>query len=126
VATDSTSPQDAPDASGGTGSVLETLMQVVESRRSQRPGNSYVVQLLDGGAARIGAKVQEEAAEVAQAAVELQADTSHLVHEVADLLFHTLVLLGWAGLTLSDVEAELKRRLGTSGLQERAGRGDSA
>ncbi len=103
--------------------VLERLIEVIESRRHERPEGSYVVELLDGGATAIGAKVREEAAELAEAAKQLQkGQTGHLVHEAADLLFHMLVLLGWAGVPFGNVEAELETRFGIGGLQERAAR----
>jgi len=105
--------------------VLARLMDVIESRRRQRPSGSYVVELLDGGAARIGDKVQEEAAELAEAAAQLETThTQSVIHEAADVLFHTLVLLCWAGVSLTEVEAELDRRFGTGGLHERAMRQD--
>lgn len=103
--------------------ILPRLMEVIESRRRERPSGSYVVELLDGGAERIGGKVTEEAAELAEAARHLQRrQTGPLVHEAADLLFHMLVLLGWADVPFSAVEDELEKRFGIGGLQERDAR----
>jgi phosphoribosyl-ATP pyrophosphohydrolase len=86
-----------------------------------------VATLLRGGIDKIGGKLIEEARELvdaAQSTDRLLSDEarSHLVHEAADLLFHTLVLLSWADLSLDDVRTELKRRHGTSGLAEKAQR----
>ena len=78
---------------------------------------------MKGGAAAIGAKIIEEAAEVVEASDEPgDSGREHLVKEVADLVFHASVLLGYRDLDWSDVEAELKRRFGTSGLVEKASR----
>jgi len=98
-------------------SVLDQLWDTVVSRRNDRPDNSYVVSLLDGGA---GEKVIEEAAELVEAAAG--ADRDHVVHEAADLLFHAVVLLATTEAELGDVYAELERRFGTSGLEEKAQR----
>ena len=85
---------------------------------------SYVVTLLEGGVPAIGAKVVEEAAEVVEAADEAgEEGRRHLVREVADLLFHTLVLLGRRDIPLAEVEAELARRFGIGGIEEKELRG---
>ncbi len=79
-----------------------------------------MVSLLQGGTPKIGAKIVEEAGEVVAAADEAgDAGRAHLVHEVADLLFHTLVLLGHRDIPWFDVEAELARRFGVSGIVEK-------
>ena len=73
---------------------------------------------------KIGAKITEEAGEVVAAAAEPgDAGRAHLVHEVADLIFHTLVLLGLHDIPWADVEAELARRFGVSGIAEKEARG---
>ena len=78
---------------------------------------------MTGGASRIGAKIIEEAAKVVEAAGEPgAAGREHLVKEVADLVFHSMVLLGYKDLHWDDVESELARRSGTSGLAEKAAR----
>jgi phosphoribosyl-ATP pyrophosphohydrolase len=106
-------------------SVVEALEAVIAERKTQAPGSrSYVRSLLDGGLAAIGAKVVEEAAEVVEAAGEAgEEGRAHLAREVADLLFHTLVLMGHCDLPFEAVEAELARRIGISGLDEKASRG---
>ena len=104
--------------------ILAALMDVIAERKSRPPGErSYVVSLLQGGPPKIGAKIVEEAAEVVEAAGEPgEAGREHLVKEVADLLFHTLVMLGHHEIPWSDVEAELARRFGVSGIVEKESR----
>ncbi len=106
-------------------SILADLMSVIAERKSRPPGErSYVAKLMQGGVARIGSKINEEAGEVVEAAEEPGLEgRSHLVHEVADLVFHTLVLLGYKEIPWSDVEAELARRFGISGIDEKESRG---
>jgi phosphoribosyl-ATP pyrophosphohydrolase len=105
-------------------SIVLSLMEVIAARKSNPPAErSYVVSLLQGGVPKIGAKIVEEAGEVVAAAAEPGPDgRAHLVHEVADLLFHTLVLLGHHDIVWSDIESELGRRFGTSGIAEKASR----
>lgn len=77
-----------------------------------------------GGVARIGAKIVEEAAEVVEAGDEPgDAGRTHLVKEVADLVFHAMVLLGYRDTAWDEVEAELARRFGISGIAEKESRG---
>ena len=108
-------------------SVFHRLMAVIEDRKRTRPEGSYTTRLLEGGLETIGAKVREESAEVVEAAAESGADAhQHVVHEAADLVYHLLVLLAYQGVPLAEVEAELRRRFGTSGLDEKATRGESS
>jgi phosphoribosyl-ATP pyrophosphohydrolase len=104
--------------------ILAALAEVIAQRKAHPPaGRSYVVQLLEGGAGKIRAKVVEEAAEVFEAAAEAGDEgRTHLVREVADLVFHLLVLLGHRDVPWSEVEAELTRRFGVSGLDEKESR----
>ncbi len=93
---------------GATSCFAPWLWRVIKERQSERPGGSYVVSLLDGGAAAAAQKVGEEGVEAALAGV---ADTDErLVEEVADLWFHALVLLAVRGLDPALVEDELRRR----------------
>lgn len=109
------------------GDVLEQLEAVILSRRAEAlagsqetSSRSYTSRLLAGGVTKIGGKVTEEAGElVAAAAGE---NDERVVAEAADLLYHTLVLLAARDLRLSAVEAELARRFGVSGLDEKAAR----
>jgi len=105
-------------------SIMTALMGVIQERKTRAPGEpSYVVDLLRGGVAKIGAKIVEEAAEVVEAGDEPgEAGAEHLVKEVADLVFHAMVLLGYRDLAWEQVEAELARRFGISGLDEKAAR----
>ena len=102
-------------------SVLTRLRDVIESRRGGDPQTSYTARLLAAGREGAAAKVTEEAAETAAAA--LHESTARLAAESADLLYHLLVLWAEAGLDSADVWAELARREGTSGLAEKAARG---
>jgi phosphoribosyl-ATP pyrophosphohydrolase len=105
-------------------SIMKALMDVISDRKNKPPGEpSYVVSLLRGGVDKIGAKIVEEAAEVVEAGHELgDPGREHLVKEVADLVFHTAVLLAHRDLAWSDVEAELAKRFGISGITEKQSR----
>jgi len=95
-------------------------MEVLEQRKGADPDVSYGASRYREGLPAINAKILEEAAEVVEAA---DGDAEHLRHEIADLWFHTLVLLAHRGLEVGDIAAELERRFGTSGLEEKARRG---
>ena len=99
---------------------LEKLAAVIDARKAADPGSSYVAGLFDKGMNSILKKVGEEAAETIVAAKE--PDDAQLVHETADLWFHTLVMLAARGLGPADVLTELERRFGMSGLAEKAAR----
>ena len=104
-------------------SVFARLMAVIEARRDGPSERSYTAGLLAGGVDAIGAKITEEAAEVVEAAGEAgQPGREHLVREAGDLLYHLLVLLAVRDLGLADVEAELARRFGVSGIDEKESR----
>lgn len=103
-----------------TGEILERLEEVVRSRREESSERSYTSRLLAGGVAKIGGKVTEEAGELVAAAAG-ESD-ERVVSEAADLVYHTLVLLAARDVRLSAVEAELARRFGVSGLDEKASR----
>ncbi len=103
---------------------LQKLAAIIEERKSADPDSSYVAQLHHKGLDKILAKVAEEAEETIEAAREAQqeGDTRHLVYETADLWFHTLVMLASLGTGPDKVLAELERRFGVSGLDEKASR----
>lgn len=102
---------------------LVRLMQTLRQRAASRPAGSYTTTLLNGGLESMGAKIREEAEELIEAAREPARDGKDpLVHEAADLLFHTCVLLAWRDLDLQAVAEELARREGVSGLVEKAQR----
>jgi phosphoribosyl-ATP pyrophosphohydrolase len=104
---------------------LARLAAVIESRKPGQGGDpqaSYVARLLHKGPDAFLKKIGEEATETVMAAKDLDhgGDSRKLVGEVADLWFHTLVALAHYGLTPADVIAELERREGTSGIEEKA------
>jgi phosphoribosyl-ATP pyrophosphohydrolase len=109
-------------------SVMQALMGVIQERKNRESGErSYVVDLMRGGVAKIGGKIVEEAAEVVEAGDEPgDAGRAHLVKEVADLVFHAMVLLGYRDVAWDEVEAELARRFGISGIAEKESRGRSS
>ncbi|WP_242153704.1 phosphoribosyl-ATP diphosphatase [Sphingomonas sp. BAUL-RG-20F-R05-02] len=100
--------------------ILDTLEATIRARKGADPASSYVAKLFGKGRAKIAQKVGEEATEVVIAAVSETPEA--LTGEAADLLFHLLVLLADAGLSLEDVRAELRRREGLSGIDEKAAR----
>ena len=103
--------------------ILNRLMAVVEDRRASMPEGSYTTQLLAKGPKKIRKKIVEEAAELFEAAVEPDAaGQQRIVSESADLVYHLLVLLASRDIPLADLEAELARREGLSGLDEKAQR----
>jgi phosphoribosyl-ATP pyrophosphohydrolase len=104
---------------------LARLAAVIESRLPARggdPDKSYVARLLHKGPDAFLKKVGEEATEVVMAAKDADhgGDRSKIVNEVADLWFHTMITLAHYGLKPADVVAELERREGTSGIEEKA------
>ncbi|WP_028081086.1 phosphoribosyl-ATP diphosphatase [Solimonas soli] len=100
--------------------VLSQLYATIEARRSADPKASYVASLYAKGVDGIAKKVGEEAAEAIIAAKN--PDDAALVYELADLWFHSLVLLAQRGLPLERLTDELARRSGTSGHAEKAAR----
>ena len=100
---------------------LESLARLIESRRGGDPEKSYVARLLSGGEDAILKKIGEEATEVVLAAKS--GERLQLVREVTDLWFHCLVVLARHGLGPRDVLAEMQRREGISGIDEKAARG---
>jgi phosphoribosyl-ATP pyrophosphohydrolase len=100
--------------------VLNRLAEVLEERQAADPESSYVAKLYARGLDAILKKIGEEATETVMAAKDGEADK--IVYEVADLWFHSLVLLSHQGLHPQLVLAELDRRFGLSGLVEKANR----
>ena len=100
--------------------VLTEVAAVLEARKQAAADSSYVAKLYHKGLDAILKKVGEEATETVMAAKD--GDKDKIVYEVADLWFHTMVLLAQQGLHPDDVLAELERRFGTSGLVEKANR----
>jgi len=102
------------------GPTLDRLWQVILSRRGADPQTSYTARLFTRGRAKIAQKLGEEAVE---AVIEGVTDNrSALVGESADLIYHLFVLWAAAGISPADVAAELIRREGTSGIDEKRAR----
>lgn len=102
--------------------LLEELSNVLEARKQADPGSSYVAGLYTKGLDAILKKIGEEATETVMAGKD--GDPEKVVYETADLWFHSMILLAYLDLGPEDVLAELKRRFGLSGLEEKASRGD--
>jgi phosphoribosyl-ATP pyrophosphohydrolase len=102
-------------------SILRRLGETLAARKAGDPSASYVASLFAKGENAILKKIAEEAAETVLASKG--GDKLHLVKETADLWFHTLVMLAWHDIKPEDVLAELKRREGVSGIDEKKSRG---
>jgi len=100
--------------------ILRRLGEVIAERRQADPDSSYVASIFAKGQDAVLKKVAEEAAETLLASKD--GDKLHVVRETADLWFHCLLLLAWHGLGPDDVLAELRRREGISGIDEKASR----
>lgn len=101
-------------------SALARLADTVAARRGADPEASWTAKLLAAGPETCARKFGEEALEAVIEAV--RGDRERLTAEAADVLYHLLVMLAARGVTLADVEAELARREGTSGIDEKAAR----
>jgi phosphoribosyl-ATP pyrophosphohydrolase len=103
--------------------ILHQLMSVLEDRKISPPPNSYTARLYAGGDSRIGAKIIEEARELVEAAGELgEQGRRHMIYEASDVIYHMLVLLAHHNIRLEEVEHEIARRFGQSGLDEKGAR----
>ncbi|WHZ22972.1 MAG: Phosphoribosyl-AMP cyclohydrolase / Phosphoribosyl-ATP pyrophosphatase [Nitrospira sp.] len=100
------------DAAGG---ILERIYETILARKAMPQPDSYVSKLLQGGPDRILKKIAEEAGEVIIAAKNRKQE--EIIYETADLLFHTLLVLGYHDVTLGEVYRELGTRFGKSGLR---------
>lgn len=114
-------------------SILNELEQVLEDRKKADSSSSYVASLYDKGLDQILKKLGEECAETIIAAKNIthikacntsdnQEEQAHLIYEASDLIFHLLVLLRHQNIAFSDIESELARRFGLSGIAEKAAR----
>lgn len=99
---------------------LERLYETIRSRKGGDPAVSHTAKLFAKGRAKIAQKMGEEAVELAIAAVSETRD--EVISESADLVFHLLVLWAELGVTIEDVRAELRRREGQSGIEEKKAR----
>ncbi len=102
------------------GDALARLWQTIESRRGASPDSSYTAKLLAAGPTAVARKLGEEALEAVIEAVK--GDGAALTRESADVLYHLLVLWAAAGLSPNAVAAELTRREGVSGIEEKSSR----
>ncbi|MCH9645792.1 MAG: phosphoribosyl-ATP diphosphatase [Proteobacteria bacterium] len=100
--------------------IFKQLEAILEDRKSANSDNSYVSSLYQKGTDEILKKIGEESAEVIMAAKD--GVSSKIIYEVADLWFHTLVLLRHKDIEVDKIEQELSRRFGLSGLEEKANR----
>jgi phosphoribosyl-ATP pyrophosphohydrolase len=103
--------------------ILARLMAVIEDRKANPPAKSYTTTLFASGVEKIAAKIREEAEEVIEAAGEPgEAGRTHLISEAGDLIYHLFVMLGHRDVKLVEVEAEIAKRFGVSGIDEKASR----
>ena len=102
-------------------SALDRLSATIAARKGADPDTSWTAKLLAKGPEKCAEKFGEEAVEAIIEAVK--GDRAKLTAEAADVIFHLLVMLAARDVTLADVEAELARREGTSGIAEKAARG---
>ncbi|MCH2114032.1 MAG: phosphoribosyl-ATP diphosphatase [Pirellulales bacterium] len=104
---------------------LDLLEQTILDRQETSSEKSYTAQLLAGGVEKIGGKIIEESAEFVEAAGEPgEAGRAHTIGEAGDLLYHLLVLLAARGIRLAEVETELAKRFGVSGIDEKLRRSE--
>jgi len=103
------------------GRALERLAATIAARQGADPESSWTAKLLAKGPEKCAEKFGEEAVEAVIEAVK--GDRARLTSEAADVLYHLLVMCAARGVTLTEIEAELTRREGQSGLAEKAGRG---
>jgi phosphoribosyl-ATP pyrophosphohydrolase len=107
----------------GSETTFARLMATILDRKAHPSEKSYTSQLLAGGAAKIRKKIVEEAAEIFEAAGEPGDEgRRQVINEASDLIYHLFVLLADREIALDDVEQELARRFGISGLAEKAAR----
>ncbi len=103
-----------------TSDTLRQLAEILEQRKDAKADESYVASLYAAGLEKILDKISEEANEAIAAARE--EDLQHLIHELADLWFHCMVLLAHKNISYEEVLVELNKRFGKSGLVEKAQR----
>ena len=101
-------------------SIFNALERILEERKSSSADQSYVSSLYNGGSQVILNKISEESEEVIKAANEESRE--EIIHEVADLWFHLMVLLRHKDIHIEEIEYELARRFGVSGHEEKASR----
>ena len=100
--------------------IFNRLQDLIAARKSATSKSSYTRSLFEKGHYHLLKKFGEEAIEVVMASKDN--NSKHLVCELADLWFHSLVLMGYHNITMDDIASELERREGVSGLEEKASR----
>ena len=105
--------------------IILEIAAILEKRKESSADSSYTKLLFDRGLEEILSKVSEESDELIEAAESKEENKKKkLIHETADLWFHTMVLLSYEGISAEEVLNELEKRFGTSGLDEKASRTD--
>jgi len=105
--------------------IILEIAAILEKRKESSADSSYTKLLFDRGLEEILSKVSEESDELIEAAKSKEENKKKkLIHETADLWFHTMVLLSYEGISAEEVLNELEKRFGTSGLDEKASRTD--
>ena len=105
--------------------IILEISAILEKRKDSSADYSYTKSLFDEGLAEILSKVSEESNELLEAAEsDDKTKKKKLIHETADLWFHTMVLLSYEGINAEEVLNELEKRFNTSGLDEKASRKD--
>ncbi len=112
-------PEGLPDTEAGP-SIISELYKVICERKKASPETSYVASLYAGGTERILEKVKEESEEFIEASKS--GGAKEMVHELADLFFHTVVALGEKDIPVERLYGELRRRFGISGIAEKRAR----
>ncbi|MBC8259589.1 MAG: phosphoribosyl-ATP diphosphatase [SAR324 cluster bacterium] len=100
--------------------IFEQVYDVILERKNKTPDKSYVASLMNKGTDSILKKIGEESAEVIIAAKN--EDRKEIIHEITDLWFHLLILMGHQDISIKDIYREMERRFGQSGLEEKAQR----
>jgi len=105
--------------------IILEIAAILEKRKESSADSSYTKLLFDRGLEEILSKVSEESDELIEAAKSKEENKKKkLIHETADLWFHTMILLSYEGISAEEVLNELEKRFGTSGLDEKASRTD--
>ena len=103
--------------------IINKIGEILEKRKGSDAKNSYTKSLFDKGLKEILSKISEESTELIEAArIKDKDKKKNLIHETADLWFHTMVLLSYEGISTEEVLKELETRFGISGIDEKASR----
>ena len=105
---------------GTSETMFQKVYEVIMERKNNSPDNSYVASLTGKGIDSILKKIGEESVEVILASKDV--NRKEQIHEITDLWFHLLILMGYQGITIEDISQELKKRFGQSGLEEKSKR----